>query len=378
MDIISKLLISILSFSALSLFTSCGKDKVKGGKSSVSQGQFESGPPLPQRAKIRIESVDTSLPEGYYNAGDIIDIQLRFSGPVKAQNSSSIQLILNHYTEVNAQYKQGSGTNTLTYTYQVTLKDRSDGIRLSGKINGQIKTVTGQDFNLILPAAGSKHSLSGKKLIKLGITDTFDNGNISSQWTLNDMDNFNADDTGSNDDDYKSSFQESDGFFVLSAAGRRLWRKRHEYVSAYLDNYSGNFDFSIKVVNKPKSRGWSKAGLLIANNHKDLTQGGVFICALTQSKKIVVQWAKRSNGVINRSVKDGTSNQPVWLRVKRAGNMMACFYRYDESSDWKLHAAGWRDIDAYNAADVGFFTNSYKCKKPISVQFDDFNSLKEL
>ena len=90
-----------------------------------------------------LESVTTEKSNGKYSIGQIIPIQVKFTDTVKVNGSPILKLKLSEDKEVDALYKNGTGTDTLTFEYVVQEGDSSEQLQSSRiDLNGG-KIVTG-------------------------------------------------------------------------------------------------------------------------------------------------------------------------------------------------------------------------------------------
>jgi hypothetical protein len=323
--------------------------------------------------KYIITSVDATNESGNYNGGDELIIEVIYNSIIEVTGNPAIELKLNNSIDVNAYYVSGSGTNSLKFKYVVDSDDKSSSVELGSdrKISlngGTIETVKNKAVSLNIPT-----QLNITKSIAISKSDDF-KGPMSTQWTRNDSDNFDMDQNGQKDDDFELSFLFSSEKLVFNGRGADVWRNSREFLSLYLDNESGDFDYSIKINKRVNTNQWTKSGLMLANNHKDLTEGGVVFCGTTQGNGITMQWAKDGNGDINRSSHgQGQNTVPVWIRMKKNSNTVTCFYRYSTASSWTQHVAGTLVIpNGSSNYDVGIFSTSHNSGSSLTVSFDDF------
>jgi len=110
---------------------------------------------------LRVTNV-TSLSNGIYTTGSVIDITITFSGVVNVTGIPTL-LLANGATGTSAPYISGDGSNILTFEYTVAAGDFSadldyvaiNSLALNG---GTINDAVG-DANLILPSPGTPGSL---------------------------------------------------------------------------------------------------------------------------------------------------------------------------------------------------------------------------
>jgi hypothetical protein len=116
-----------------------------------------------------VTNVTSSTPDGTYNFGDTISIQVTFSEPVFVVGAPTLTLETGA-VDRTAAYASGSGTNTLTFNYTVQGGDTSGdldyistaALALAG---GLIRDLSGNNATLTLPAPGAAGSLGANKAL---------------------------------------------------------------------------------------------------------------------------------------------------------------------------------------------------------------------
>ncbi len=120
-----------------------------------------------------VNSVTASNPNGAYNAGQTIHIQINFSEPVTVTGSP--KLALNTTPAESATYASGSGTSTLTFDYTIQPGDTAatldyattTSLTLNG---GTIADPAGNAATLTLATPGAAGSLSNGKSLTIDTT----------------------------------------------------------------------------------------------------------------------------------------------------------------------------------------------------------------
>jgi hypothetical protein len=121
-----------------------------------------------------ITGVTSSTANGSYKAGDIISIQVTFSGAVTVSGTPQLTLETGS-TDRTIDYVSGSGTNTLTFTYTVQAGDTSadlDYVSTSSLAlnSGTIKDAGDNNAVLTLATPGATNSLGANKAIIIDTT----------------------------------------------------------------------------------------------------------------------------------------------------------------------------------------------------------------
>ena len=99
-------------------------------------------------------------------------IYVIFSKPVEVIGSPVLAIATGNPSETLIDYREGSGTDTLAFTYKIASTNFSsdlnyvstDSLFLNG---GSIKDTDGNDASILLPAPGSAHSLGANKDIAI-------------------------------------------------------------------------------------------------------------------------------------------------------------------------------------------------------------------
>ncbi len=123
-----------------------------------------------------VSSVSSSTPNGHYLAGEIISIQVNFTGVVHVTGTPQLTLATGGSGR-KIDYSSGSGTNTLTFNYTVQAGDVSadlDYISTTAlNLNrGTIEDAGDNNAVLTLPPPGAAGSLGANKNIKIGSVNT--------------------------------------------------------------------------------------------------------------------------------------------------------------------------------------------------------------
>jgi hypothetical protein len=323
--------------------------------------------------------VSSDLENGQYNSGDILAIYAQFDKIVEVEGTPILKLNFNGSTK-NAQYSSGSGTNRLVFNYTLTKSDKtsklsytdSDALELG---TAQIKDVRGAQAEIGLPNPGETNSLDANKTIKSGLSDNFNNSNISTQWTKLDQDNYDADGNSVVNDDFNLALIEQNGLLTISTRGADLYGTTRQMNGIYLDNQTGNFDYSLKIVNMNNTNTLARAGFFLST---DITQsnGGVYFCGTSGASNVLVSYSTTNNNNLNVNLQNGTSQKPVWLRIKKTNNNLSCYYKYNELDAWTLHSSGTRTItDSTSLFDLGIVATAKSTTSTLQVQIDDFIDL---
>ena len=128
-----------------------------------------------------VTSVNSSTPNGTYIIGEVISIQVNFSGAVQVTGSPQLTMS----TGAVVDYTSGSGSSALTFEYTIGVGESSNDLDYASTTalgpTGSIKdNATGLlNATLTLPTPGALNSLSSNKnLVVDGVLPTFQNAHF--------------------------------------------------------------------------------------------------------------------------------------------------------------------------------------------------------
>jgi len=118
-----------------------------------------------------VTQVTSSSADGSYGSGATLPIQVQFSETVFVAGIPSLLIQLDGKTKP-LWYASGSGTNTLTFNYDVTPGDASADLAYAGtgaltRGGGSIRGSTGVNSDLSLPSPGAAGSLSANRNLQI-------------------------------------------------------------------------------------------------------------------------------------------------------------------------------------------------------------------
>ena len=123
-----------------------------------------------------VTAVSATTPDGAFNAGDQILVTVTFSEAVTVAGGNPLLQLETGATDRSAVYQSGSGTDTLTFRYDVSAGDTSADLDYMGTTALSLSGATikgassGADAVLTLPAPGAGASLAGSKVIVIDTT----------------------------------------------------------------------------------------------------------------------------------------------------------------------------------------------------------------
>ncbi|MGB0429523.1 MAG: Ig-like domain-containing protein, partial [Bacteroidia bacterium] len=153
-------------------------------------GAYESQMPV-------VLSVSSTNADGTYVIGDDIDITITFDAAVTVTGTPQLQLETGT-TDALVDYSSGSGTSTLTFTYTVQSGETASDLDVKSANaltlnSGTIKSGSGVDATLTIPAPGDATSLGANKDIRIdgaaptvtSVTSTKTNGAYTTSDVIN-------------------------------------------------------------------------------------------------------------------------------------------------------------------------------------------------
>ena len=121
-----------------------------------------------------VTGVTSSTANGSYRAGNIVSIQVSFSGAVTVVGTPQLTIETGSMDRT-VSYSSGSGTNALTFSYTVQAGDTSSDLDYVGSSalalnSGTIKDAAGNDVVLTLASPAAASSLAANKAIVIDTT----------------------------------------------------------------------------------------------------------------------------------------------------------------------------------------------------------------
>lgn len=166
------------------------------------------------------------------------------------------------------------------------------------------------------------------------------------------------------------------GRVTIQSRGQSMWQSTQQFSAIRRTDISGDFDVSVKLIsqNANYSDDGSKAGILIANNFDDLSQGGYLALHTRGNRRVFVQHEGGTPGEIN----SGSSNSfpvegdwPIWLRLVKSGTNFSTYYKFAEGDAW-THLGNVTLGAAAANSQVALFASSNNSTETLYGVFGDF------
>jgi len=345
-------------------------------------GTVPTPPPASTAIQASVEKVTGSASNGTYNAGQTLSLTVHFNNIVTVSGLPRLVLSLQSGGPAYANYASGSSSNVLVFDYNISQGDLVHVLSYSAATDldlngGSIKTASGDDANISLPLSGSGNSLGEMRQYAISLSDSLRKPNLSSQWKIFDADNWDADGNGNVSDDNAFSFTPSLNGLVMSGRGSDFWKNNKYYLATYLDNQTGDFDYSLKITQANATNNSSRKGLMVANNMESMASAGIFNCFVTGNGKLGIEYASAGNDFVNKQYLFSTGiTLPVWIRLEKSGNDFNCYYKQNDGDAWIAHNKNPMNISSVDPIfDVGIFSSARSTSVQMQVRFEDFLDL---
>ncbi len=170
------------------------------------------------------------------------------------------------------------------------------------------------------------------------------------------------------------------GQLTLTGRGADIWRTQNEFTAIYRNDLTGNFDVSVKVTSQTVTSEWSKAGILIYNDFKNIAASGTFVLYVTPGHGIKYNFDSSGTDMGNVEGNEGTVGAglqnpifPIWLRAVKNGVSYSAFYKTSLDSDWILLGSCSPQSTSPDVQ-VGLFLTAHTITETNTATFDDFQA----
>ena len=297
------------------------------GSANSLSGQYDiviDTPPLPPESDVKILEVTTPHPDGVYTTNETIFIDIKFDDTVFVNTLDGTPTLdltdIHHFSEEDAIYVSGSGTDTLRFQYNVKhfYADRSPDLGLEFnalKLNGALITDS-DDKNVLpnkwLPQPYETNSLQGGHAIEVDTTlhlplvEGFE-GNLpwssTGNWTY-----------GTPTGQYVDSAVTGEGAAYINTLGNGSPADSTLTTGAItvneIDDYNGMvMFFDLKYdFNSPDAK------FLVNETHSNSHYGTTTQQIFNNSQSIGYQWGN-ANGEFTGSSANITANSDGWITV---------------------------------------------------------------
>jgi hypothetical protein len=201
--------------------------------------------------------------------------------------------------------------------------------------------------------------------------DGFEASQLGQHWTIIDLDNSNA-----------SAAQIVNGQLQITAGGTDIYGATNQFYGVYRSDITGNFDVSVQVTSFTAPADYAKAGIVIANNLTNLSQGGYAMIGLRRGSNSL-QFLYDVSGTIGQInegdyVSQGTSTTPCFLRMSRIGNQIRVYYKTSLPALWTQIGSERTPQLLGTNSQIGLFVNSNSGSQTATASFDNFECIKDI
>ena len=321
-------------------------------------------PPQITQTQVKVLKVKALVGNGTFYPGDEIRVGVELSSAVKVTGTPKLSLKFDQSVQEATYVADSDETTLLKFVYKVQEGDETSELQTTGADSLGLTgvTLTPSLSNAVLqiemPDEGSAKSLSSNAAIKVTYAE-FSRHELSSKWTYIDRDGWDADGDGFHNNDADLVAHLHNQSLRLLAGGSDFYGNKHFFSGIMQEDFSGDFDYELKVESLSVVHSLTKVGFAISNDLQNLALGGNVHCMVTASNGLLLQYASGNNGKINKRYYVGASSFPVWLRLQKVGNTFSCFYKHVESDPWTLHSHGAKAITSIGQEyDLGIVLNS--------------------
>ena len=147
-------------------------------------------------------------------------------------------------------------------------------------------------------------------------------GGLPSGWSNRDVGSVGA----------QGSASFADGTFTVNGSGADIWGTADELHYASIA-VSGDFEVTARVVDVENVNRWTKAGLMIREGFAAGARHASILATPTTEKPVSFQRRPNTGGATVHTAGPATT-PPVWLRLTRTGDIIAAFYRNNDTDSW--------------------------------------------
>lgn len=120
--------------------------------------------------------------------------------------------------------------------------------------------------------------------------------------------------------------------FIVRGSGADIWGTHDEFHWAYTP-MTGDFAILGRVATVENVNPWTKAGLMIRESHGAGSRHASVFATPSTAKPVAFQRRATTNGPSVHTAGPSTV-PPVWLMMRRTGDVIAAYYRTDPARDW--------------------------------------------
>ncbi len=180
-----------------------------------------------------------------------------------------------------------------------------------------------------------------------------------------------------NTDNDDAHYQIENSSLHLFARGADVYNDRNFFAGIMRSDIEGDFDVSVKIISQDKIHPWSQAGILMANNLEDLSEGGYAFISVSEENGARYFWdSEGSVGTTDKNLGDsGPITYPIWIRLEKMGDKVNSYYKQDSPDDWTEIVTDNSPQMLGENSHIALYSFSHDENQTGEVVFDDFNCL---
>jgi len=185
--------------------------------------------------------------------------------------------------------------------------------------------------------------------------------------------------TDINNLDMGTVIQSSAGSWSVTSSGADIWGTSDSFRFANHKTFSGDVIVDMKVdalEGDPAHNGylhdWAKGGIMIRDTlNANSKHYSMFV---TGTQGLANQWREGTGGYSYHSKTHGDNPRPVWLRLKKVGNVFESYFKYDNVGAVWIKFGATKTINFDTASfEVGIAVTSHSWGKTVTLHGTDFN-----
>lgn len=197
------------------------------------------------------------------------------------------------------------------------------------------------------------------------VVDNFAGPSLNAAWTFIDDDNAPG-----------GSATIKNGALELSGRGGDIYGVKNQFVAVYRSDFVGDFDVSVEILSQDSTHSYAQAGILVANDIKDLSKGGFAAFDISPGHGFNLFYDKTAPmGTLDAHQGAGKTAYPAWLRLVKRGVQFTAFYKLQAGAAWtQVLPSPTLTQGTQSASQIALFSLSHDSTKTCRTVFDDFSS----
>lgn len=192
-------------------------------------------------------------------------------------------------------------------------------------------------------------------------SDDFSGSALRSQWTFIDADNA------------EGGSAVVDGKLHLAGKGADIYGATNQFVGVWRADIKGDFDVSVKIESQDSTHNYAQAGILVANNILDLSQGGYAVLDESPGHGYTLFTDKKDTvGKLDTHLGAGKTAYPAWLRLVKKGTQLSAYYKTSAGAAWSAVQENATTQGLQANSQIALVSLSHNIAVENKTVFDDF------